>query len=96
MIHLCTLHRRHGVASVGSRAWARLHRCSSVYPTGSPPGTLREAAYASTSGDARCFMPGNPSTALAPLCWGKSPPHWLTACASTFHFSCPRCGRAPV
>ncbi|MDJ0619005.1 MAG: hypothetical protein QNJ63_20055 [Calothrix sp. MO_192.B10] len=47
--------------------------------------TLREALRVRhlTAVDGSCFMPGNPSTALPPLCRETRPPQWLTANAST-------------
>ncbi len=53
---------------------------------------LAERGTRSPSGaplDGSCFMPGNPSTALPPLCRGTRPPQWLTAVASTLRSNQP-------
>ena len=38
-----------------------------------------------TPGDASCFMPGDPSTTLTPLCRETRPPHWLLYAGERVH-----------
>jgi amino acid adenylation domain-containing protein len=44
-----------------------------------PLATTEGTSLTGSPVHATCFMPGNPSTAVAPLCRGTRPPDWLTA-----------------